>query len=101
VCLAQALQRTVVAAQDDVFLARQQNSQRLVSHRRCTVSTLNEIAANHARMAKLMEEESMRLSAIQSQIVGSIEIPSTQPAKEMSLHFLTRAPEHVFAEAVL
>ncbi|WP_030138081.1 MULTISPECIES: hypothetical protein [Pseudomonas] len=65
------------------------------------MSTLNEIAANHARMAKLKEEESMRLNALQSQIVGSLEMPSTQPTHEMPLHFLTIATEHVFAEAVI
>ena len=65
------------------------------------MSTLNEIAANHARMAKLKEEESMRLNALQSQIVGSFEMPSTQPRQDMPLHFLTMATEHVFAEAVL
>jgi hypothetical protein len=52
-------------------------------------------------MAKLKEEESMRLNALQSQIVGSFEMPSTQPGQEMPLHFLTMATEHVFAEAVL
>ncbi|WP_434569137.1 hypothetical protein [Pseudomonas sp. Z3-8] len=65
------------------------------------MSTLNEIAANHARMAKLKEEESMRLSALQSQVVGSLELPVTHTEQQMPLHFLTILPDHAFADAML
>ncbi|MBC3376174.1 hypothetical protein HU762_19695 [Pseudomonas sp. SWRI92] len=65
------------------------------------MSTLNEIAANHARMAKLKEEESMRLSALESQVVGSFEMPCPQAKQDMPLHFLTMTQDHVFAEAML
>lgn len=62
------------------------------------MSTLNEIAANHARMAKAKDEESMRLSALQSQIVGSFEIPSTQPLQEIPLHLLIGVQDSSFGE---
>ncbi|WP_434575125.1 hypothetical protein J3P88_10610 [Pseudomonas sp. Z3-6] len=63
------------------------------------MSTLNEIAANHARMAKLKEEESMRLSALQGQVVGSFEIPPIEAPQEMSLHFMKGVQDHSFGEA--
>jgi hypothetical protein len=98
-CLAQGLHWSVSAAKNDVILTRRQINQCLVSKRRCTVSTLNEIAANHARMAKLKEEESMRLSALQGQVVGSFEIPPIEAPQEMSLHFMTGVQDHSFGDA--
>jgi hypothetical protein len=92
------LQQAVVAAQDDVILARQQILNAWSATGDVPVSTLNEIAANHARMAKLKEEESMRLSALQTQIVGSFEMPSTQPTQEIPLHFLVGVQDHSFGE---
>lgn len=99
--LAQGLHWPVSAAKNDVILTRRQINQCLVSKRRCTVSTLNEIAANHARMAKLKEEESMRLSALQGQVVGSFEIPPNEAPQEMPLHFLAGVQDHSFGEATL
>jgi hypothetical protein len=52
-------------------------------------------------MAKLKEEESMRLSALESQVVGSFEMPCPQAKQDMPLHFLTMTQDHVFAEAML
>jgi hypothetical protein len=52
-------------------------------------------------MAKLKEEESMRLSALHSQVVGSLELPTTQTEQEMPLHFLAIVPDHAFADAML
>jgi len=63
------------------------------------VSTLNEIAANHARMAKAKEEESIRLGALQGQIVGSFEISPIEEKQPIPLHFMAGVPEHGFAEA--
>ncbi|WP_253423664.1 hypothetical protein [Pseudomonas sp. GGS8] len=53
------------------------------------MSTLNEIAANHARMAKAKEEESTGLSERHLQIVGSFEIPSIDDQKRIPLHLIT------------
>lgn len=64
------------------------------------MSTLNEIAANHARMAKAKEEESIRLSALQGQIVGSFEVTSIEVKPQTPLHFMAGLQEHSFAEAV-
>ena len=51
------------------------------------MSTLNEIAANHARMAKAKEQESTGLSERQLHIVGSFEIvtPAEQPHEPLHL----------------
>jgi hypothetical protein len=53
------------------------------------VSTLNEIAANHARMAKAKAEESTGLSERHLQVVGSIEIPSMDGQQHIPLHLIT------------
>ncbi|ROM70973.1 hypothetical protein BK654_07925 [Pseudomonas brassicacearum] len=63
------------------------------------MSTLNEIAANHARMAKAKEEESIRLSALQGQVVGGFDISPIEAKQEMPLHFLAGVQEHSFGEA--
>ncbi|SFB35083.1 hypothetical protein SAMN03159488_03176 [Pseudomonas sp. NFIX10] len=63
------------------------------------MSTLNEIAANHARMAKAKEEESIRLSALQGQVVGSFEIASNETKPDIPLHLLAGVQEHSFGEA--
>ncbi|MFJ2364782.1 hypothetical protein ACIPIN_13985 [Pseudomonas sp. NPDC087697] len=52
------------------------------------MSTLNEIAANHARMAKVKEEESTGLSERHLQIVGSLEIPSIDAQQHVPLHLI-------------
>lgn len=63
------------------------------------MSTLNEIAANHARMAKAKEEESTRLNALQGQIVGSFEIAPVEAKQKMPLHFMAGVQDHPFGEA--
>ena len=51
------------------------------------MSTLNEIAANHARLAKAKEEESIRLNELHGQIVGGFEMPAVEVKRDTSLHF--------------
>ncbi|WP_033045958.1 MULTISPECIES: hypothetical protein [Pseudomonas] len=63
------------------------------------MSTLSEIAANHARMAKAKEEESIRLSALQGQVVGSFELPPIEAPQKMPLHFMAALQDHSFGEA--
>ncbi|PMY49791.1 MULTISPECIES: hypothetical protein [Pseudomonas] len=53
------------------------------------MSTLNEIAANHARMAKAKEEESTGLSERPPQIVGSFEITCIDEQQHIPLHLIT------------
>ncbi|WP_150806655.1 hypothetical protein [Pseudomonas fluorescens] len=52
------------------------------------MSTLNEIAANHARMAKALAEESTELNERHTQIVGSLEAPATHAKQHVPLHLL-------------
>ena len=52
------------------------------------MSTLNEIAANHARMAKALAKESTELREQQSQIVVSFEAPSTHANQNALLHLV-------------
>jgi hypothetical protein len=53
------------------------------------VSTLNEIAANHARMAKEKEAQAIGSGERQLQIVGSFEISSAElPQPVVPLHLV-------------
>ena len=52
------------------------------------MSTLHEIAANHARMAKAREQESTGLGERQPQVVGNIEISSIDELQPMPMHLL-------------
>lgn len=52
------------------------------------MSTLNEIAANHARMAKARAEESTELSENHAQIVRTFEAPSPHAIQQMPLHIV-------------
>ncbi|MDZ5436506.1 hypothetical protein T3H00_28050 [Pseudomonas fluorescens] len=52
------------------------------------MSTLNEIAANHARMAKAKEEEATGLNERQLQIVGGFEIPCLEKQQQVPLHLM-------------
>jgi len=54
------------------------------------VSTLNEIAANHAKMAKALAEESTMLTERHSEILGSFDAPSssTHAKQHIPLHLL-------------
>ncbi|MBB3238543.1 hypothetical protein FHW68_000015 [Pseudomonas sp. Tn43] len=58
------------------------------------MSTLNEIAANHARMAKAKEAESTGLSERHPQIVGSFEIPSIDEQQHIPLHLITAGQDN-------
>ncbi|MFJ2690751.1 hypothetical protein [Pseudomonas sp. NPDC087336] len=62
------------------------------------MSTLNEIAANHARMAKAKEQESTGLSERQPHIVGSIEIPSPVEQPHIPLHLIAAAQDNNLAQ---
>ena len=64
------------------------------------MSTLNEIAANHARMAKAKEVEATGLSERQLQIVGSFEIPSLEPQQHVPLHLIAGAQESNLGQVV-
>ncbi|NUT76116.1 hypothetical protein HNO86_13770 [Pseudomonas sp. C1C7] len=64
------------------------------------MSTLNEIAANHARMAKAKEEEALRLSERQLHIVGSIEIPSLENEQKVPLHLIAGAQDGLGGQVV-
>ncbi|WLH10993.1 hypothetical protein PSH58_19210 [Pseudomonas hefeiensis] len=64
------------------------------------MSTLNEIAANHARMAKAKEEESIRLRALHGQIVGGFDIAPVEAKQKMPLHFMAGVQDHSFGEAL-
>jgi hypothetical protein len=65
------------------------------------VSTLNEIAANHARMAKAKELEATGLGERQLQIVGSFEIPSTENQQPViPLHLVAGAQSNNPGQAV-
>lgn len=77
------------AKQDDIptqqrptFIAYPRVQWRLVSHRRCNVSTLSEIAMNHAKMAKGLAEHTAEPPLRQPVVVGGFEISAlelTQP----------------------
>jgi sortase (surface protein transpeptidase) len=57
------------------------------------VSTLNEIAMNHARMAKEKAAESTELSERHLQIVGSFEVPSIDVQQNVPMHLIAGAQE--------
>lgn len=63
------------------------------------MSTLNEIAANHARMAKAKEEESTGLSERHLNIVGSFEIAGGDELQPMPLlHLIAAASDNTMAQ---
>jgi hypothetical protein len=49
-------------------------------------------------MAKAKEEESIRLSALEGQVVGNIEIAPLEAKPQMPLHFMAGVQEHSFGE---
>jgi hypothetical protein len=57
------------------------------------VSTLNEIAANHAKMAKASAGESTELSERQTQRVGGFEVPSIETQQHVPLHLIAGAQD--------
>ncbi|KAA0975354.1 hypothetical protein FQ185_07495 [Pseudomonas sp. ANT_H12B] len=56
------------------------------------MSTLNEIAANHAKMAKALIEEPTALSEQPLQLVASFEVPSID-VQHMPLHLIVGAQD--------
>ncbi|BFT62433.1 hypothetical protein [Pseudomonas moorei] len=64
------------------------------------MSTLNEIAANHARMAKAKEEETTALSERTLHVVGSIEIPCKDAQQHVSLHLIAGVQESNLGQVV-
>ncbi|MVV47488.1 hypothetical protein EJA72_04360 [Pseudomonas sp. PB120] len=63
------------------------------------MSTLNEIAANHARMAKAKEEESTGPAERHLQIVGSFEMPSMEEQQHIPLHLIAGAQDSNLGQA--
>jgi hypothetical protein len=63
------------------------------------VSTLNEIAMNHARMAMEKAAESTELSERHLQIVGSFEVPSIEVQQNIPMHLIAGAQEGHLAHA--
>ncbi|MGN8342943.1 hypothetical protein ACLEJQ_04980 [Pseudomonas sp. SMV71] len=62
------------------------------------MSTLNEIAANHARMAKAKEEESIRLGELHGQVVGGFEVACVEVKQAIPLPFMVTMQEQTFGE---
>ncbi|MHC8299285.1 hypothetical protein [Pseudomonas sp. ZS1P83] len=62
------------------------------------MSTLNEIAANHARMAKALVEESTGLSERHTQIVETFEVPSID-TQHVPLHLIAGVQDNHFGQA--
>ncbi|CAI8965307.1 MULTISPECIES: hypothetical protein [unclassified Pseudomonas] len=63
------------------------------------MSTLSEIAANHAKMAKELEQESTRLSERAPQVVGNLEITCTDEQPPMPLHLMAGAQDNTLGQA--
>ncbi|WP_145317707.1 hypothetical protein [Pseudomonas sp. SJZ080] len=52
------------------------------------MSTLNEIAANHAKMAKKLAGESTEVCERQPQVVGGFAVTCADEPSHMPLHFI-------------
>ncbi|WP_150578599.1 hypothetical protein [Pseudomonas fluorescens] len=52
------------------------------------MSTLSEIAANHARMAKAQAEESIEVSMRTIQVVGGFEVHTPDEKSGATLHYI-------------
>ncbi|VVP90421.1 hypothetical protein PS918_03179 [Pseudomonas fluorescens] len=63
------------------------------------MSTLNEIAANHARMAREKQEEATGLSERQLQIVGGFEISCPENPQQVPLHLVAGVQENLVGQA--
>ncbi|MGE8185906.1 hypothetical protein [Pseudomonas sp. NPDC086278] len=64
------------------------------------MSTLNEIAANHARMAKAKEEESTGLNERHLHRVTSIEIISVDEQQSVPLHLIAGVQDSKPAQTI-
>ncbi|MHC8367492.1 hypothetical protein ACYZT9_16940 [Pseudomonas sp. ZT5P21] len=63
------------------------------------MSTLNEIAANHARMAKIMAGESTEVSVRQPQVVGGFEVSTVDEQPHMPLHLIASVQDNPLGQA--
>ncbi|WP_109788138.1 hypothetical protein [Pseudomonas sp. OV226] len=63
------------------------------------MSTLSEIAANHARMAKAQAVESIAVSERHVQIVGSFEVPSLEEQPHIPMHLMAGAQDNHLGQA--
>ena len=63
------------------------------------MSTLNEIAANHARMAKALTGESIEVCERQPQIVGGFEVSSIDEQPLIALHLLAGVQDNHLGQA--
>ncbi|KAA0981790.1 hypothetical protein FQ192_32965 [Pseudomonas sp. ANT_J12] len=63
------------------------------------MSTLNEIAANHARMAMAKAEESTGLSERHLQIMGHFEVSCVEVLPNVPAHLLTAAQDNQLGQA--
>lgn len=66
----------------------------------CTMSTLNEIAANHARMAKILAGESTEVCERQPQVVGGFEVSSIDEQQHIPLHLIAGAQDNNPGQAI-
>ena len=57
------------------------------------MSTLNEIAMNHAKMVKRLAEEMIELQARQPLVVGGFEVSTLDAPEHLPLHVIMDAPE--------
>lgn len=57
------------------------------------MSTLNEIAANHARMAKALAVESTQCDR-QPQVVGGFEVSTPDEQQHIPLHFIAAVQDN-------
>ena len=58
------------------------------------MSTLNEIAANHARMAKALVGESTQMCERQPQVVGGFEVSTLDEQQHIPLHFIAAVQDN-------
>lgn len=59
------------------------------------MSTLSEIAANHAKAAKTLQAKSVMLSGLCCSTEQALEIPSAQPAEQPAPHTFAAIKESV------
>lgn len=65
----------------------------------CNMSTLNEIAANHAKMAKILAGESTEVCERQPQVVGGFEVSSIDEQQHIPLHLIAGAQDKNLGQA--
>lgn len=63
------------------------------------MSTLNEIAMNHARMVKRLAEESITVHPRQPLVVGAIEVSSIDTPPHLPLHLLIEGADYTLADS--